>query len=69
MGTTTSTGTASNAADQTSTLTAGQAAADKAVDQMDAAFAIAIGINAKITSHKTVDGAIETAAQQRPNIG
>ena len=65
-GTTASTGPSTAAIDQNTTdlLSKGAKEADNAVNSMDAAFSIAIAINAMITSHKTVDGAIETAAQQ-----
>ena len=47
----------------------GDPTADGAIAKMDAAFDKAINVNAAITEHKTIKGAIETAAQQRPNIG
>ncbi len=50
-------------------LQGGSASVDKEIAQMNAAFALATETNLKITVAKTVDGAIETAAQQRPNIG
>jgi len=42
---------------------------DQAIQQMTDAFNQAIQTNAEITSVKTKLGSIETAAQQRPNIG
>jgi hypothetical protein len=37
--------------------------------QMDAFFMFATDVNIAISAHKTIDGAVETAAEQRPNIG
>ncbi len=53
----------------TDTLSTGQAALDKELQNMSDAFAFATSANSQITVLKTVDGAIETASQQRPNIG
>ena len=39
------------------------------LNEMNSAFEIAIWANAEITVNKTNDGAEETVAQQRPNIG
>lgn len=50
-------------------LQAGSASVDKEIQQMNDAFALATETNMKITVAKTIDGALETAAQQRPNIG
>ena len=44
-------------------------AANNELDAMNQAFEVAIEVNAAITVAKTVDGAEETVAQQRPNIG
>ena len=44
-------------------------ATQAAINGMTAAFELAIKTNATITTTKTELGAIETAAQQRPNIG
>lgn len=64
------TGTSGNSAtDTTTALTDGQSAVDSEISQMNAAFLLATKTNAEITVAKTVDGAEETAAQQRPNIG
>jgi hypothetical protein len=37
--------------------------------QMNAAFQLATAANTAITILKTIDGAVETASQQRPSIG
>ncbi len=50
-------------------LQSGSGSVDKEIQQMNDAFALATETNMKITVAKTVDGAEETAAQQRPNIG
>lgn len=50
-------------------LQAGAGSVDAEIAQMNDAFALATETNMKITVAKTVDGAEETAAQQRPNIG
>jgi len=50
-------------------LQGGSASVDQEIQQMNDAFALATETNMKITVAKTVDGAEETAAQQRPNIG
>ncbi len=50
-------------------LQSGSASVDKEIQQMNDAFALATETNMKITVAKTIDGALETAAQQRPNIG
>ena len=42
---------------------------DSEITAMDQAFNTAIATNTEITVHKTILGAEETAAQQRPNIG
>ncbi len=63
-------GAAPNApTDSTGALQSGQSSVDAEIGQMNAAFALATETNMKITVAKTVDGAEETAAQQRPNIG
>lgn len=50
-------------------LQSGSTSVDAEIQQMNDAFALATETNMKITVAKTVDGAEETAAQQRPNIG
>ena len=62
---------AGNAPSSTATgaLQSGSASVDKEIQQMNDAFALATETNMKITVAKTIDGALETAAQQRPNIG
>ena len=50
-------------------LQTGGDSVDAEISQMNDAFALATETNMKITVAKTVDGAEETAAQQRPNIG
>ena len=50
-------------------LQSGSGSVDQEIAQMNDAFALATETNMKITVAKTVDGAEETAAQQRPNIG
>ncbi len=50
-------------------LQTGSDSVDQEISQMNDAFALATETNMKITVAKTVDGAEETAAQQRPNIG
>ena len=61
---------AGNAASSSgSSLQAGSSSVDQEIQQMNDAFALATETNMKITVAKTVDGAEETAAQQRPNIG
>ena len=50
-------------------LDSGSGSVDQEIAQMNDAFALATETNMKITVAKTVDGAEETAAQQRPNIG
>lgn len=55
--------------DSSGDLQNGSANVDKEISQMNDAFALATETNMKITIAKTVDGAEETAAQQRPNIG
>ena len=57
------------AASGASALSSGDGALQQEIDQMNAAFAFAIKANLEITTAKTIDGALETAAQQRPNIG
>lgn len=64
-----SAGAGNGATDTTGALQGGAGAVDAQIAQMNAAFALATETNMKITVAKTVDGAIETAAQQRPNIG
>lgn len=65
-----STATAGNAPTNTAgALDAGSTSVDAQIAQMNAAFALATETNMKITVAKTIDGALETAAQQRPNIG
>ena len=55
--------------DPTSSLGQSITAANSELDAMNQAFMVAIQVNAEITVAKTADGAEETAAQQRPNIG
>lgn len=50
-------------------ISSGQTSVDDEIAQMNSAFALATQTNMEITVAKTVDGAEETAAQQRPNIG
>lgn len=62
--------TAGNAAtDATPAISTGNTEVDKEIAAMNDAFALATLTNLKITVAKTIDGALETAAQQRPNIG
>ncbi len=68
MDTTTSTGSAPPATDPTA-LAAGATSVSDEIAQMNSAFQLAIQTNTEITIAKTIDGAEETAAQQRPNIG
>ena len=70
MSTTTSSPTAGNApATDGGALQSGATSVDAEISQMNAAFALATETNMEITIAKTIDGAEETAAQQRPNIG
>jgi hypothetical protein len=62
-------GSGNPATDSSTDLANGSAAVDKEIEQMNAAFALATQTNIKITTAKTIDGAEETAAEQRPNIG
>jgi hypothetical protein len=62
-------GNGNSATDTTNAINSGSSAVDSEIAQMNAAFALATETNIKITVAKTVDGAEETAAQQRPNIG
>jgi hypothetical protein len=62
-------GNGNSATDTTGAINSGSSAVDSEIAQMNAAFALATETNIKITVAKTVDGAEETAAQQRPNIG
>ena len=55
--------------DSSGALGSGNQAVDQEIQQMNDAFALATETNMKITVAKTIDGAEETAAQQRPNIG
>jgi len=55
--------------DSSSALNSGQDSVNQEIDQMNQAFQVATQTNMEITVAKTVDGAEETAAQQRPNIG
>ena len=57
------------ASTNTGALTDGTDKVDAEIQQMNDAFALATQTNMDITIAKTVDGAEETAAQQRPNIG
>ena len=61
--------TGNTGTDTTSALQTGNASVDKEIGAMNDAFALATETNLKITVAKTIDGALETAAQQRPNIG
>lgn len=65
----TTTGAGNPATSTAGNLATGQAAVQDEINQMNQAFALATQTNAEITVAKTVDGAEETAAQQRPNIG
>ena len=62
-------GSGNSATDSSAALNSGSSSVDSEIAQMNAAFALATETNIKITVAKTVDGAEETAAQQRPNIG
>ncbi len=53
----------------TGDVSSGSSNVDAQLAKMSAAFDLATETNAKITVLKTVKGAEETAAQQRPNIG
>ena len=55
--------------DSSGDLASGSSSVDSEIAQMNSAFALATQTNMEITVAKTVDGAEETAAQQRPNIG
>ena len=57
------------ATDSSGALQSGSQSVDQEIQQMNDAFALATETNMKITVAKTIDGAEETAAQQRPNIG
>jgi hypothetical protein len=61
--------TTNGATDSSGALQSGSDAVNDEINQMNAAFQLATETNMKITVAKTVDGAEETAAQQRPNIG
>ena len=61
-------GSGNSATDTSSALSSGSSSVDSEIAQMNAAFALATETNIKITVAKTVDGAEETEAQQRPNI-
>jgi hypothetical protein len=62
-------GSGNSPTDSSADLANGSAAVDKEIAQMNAAFALATETNIRITVAKTIDGAEETAAEQRPNIG
>jgi hypothetical protein len=62
-------GSGNSPTDSSTDLANGSDAVDKEIAQMNAAFALATETNIKITVAKTIDGAEETAAEQRPNIG
>jgi hypothetical protein len=64
-----SVGSGNGATDSSGDLSSGSASVDNEIAQMNTAFNLATETNMKITIAKTVDGAEETAAQQRPNIG
>jgi hypothetical protein len=67
---TASSGASGNAPTNSSgNLASGTSSVNAEISQMNAAFALATQTNMEITVAKTVDGAEETAAQQRPNIG
>ena len=55
--------------DGSGALATGAMSVSDEINAMNSAFSLAISTNADITIAKTVDGAEETAAQQRPNIG
>jgi hypothetical protein len=69
MADTSSVGAGNAPTNSSGALSSGSASVDKEIQQMNDAFALATETNMKITVAKTVDGAEETAAQQRPNIG
>ncbi len=50
-------------------IDSGNSDIDKQLEAMKAAFELATKTNTAITILKTIEGAKETAAQQRPNIG
>ena len=60
---------ANPATNSSGALSSGQSSVNAEIQQMNQAFALATETNIEITVAKTVDGAEETAAQQRPNIG
>jgi hypothetical protein len=62
-------GSGNSPTDSSGDLASGSSSVDAEIAQMNAAFNLATETNIKITIAKTVDGAEETAAQQRPNIG
>ena len=62
-------GAGNSATNSSGALQSGSDSVDQEIQQMNDAFALATETNMKITVAKTVDGAEETAAQQRPNIG
>ena len=62
-------GAGNPATDSSGALSSGNGSVDSEIQQMNDAFALATQTNMKITVAKTIDGAEETAAQQRPNIG
>lgn len=62
-------GAGNSPTDSSGALSTGSSSVDAEIQQMNDAFALATETNMKITVAKTVDGAEETAAQQRPNIG
>ena len=57
------------AQDASSKLTQGDADVGVLIGEMKAAFLFATQTNLRITIEKTIDGSLETVAQQRPNIG
>jgi hypothetical protein len=62
-------GSGNSSTDSSGDLSSGTSSVDSEISQMNAAFALATETNIEITNAKTIDGAEETAAQQRPNIG
>lgn len=54
---------------QNGALAKGKMSVGDELTAMNNAFQLGISTNEQITFSKTIDGAEETAAQQRPNIG
>lgn len=64
-----SVGAGNSSSNTSGDLQSGSSSVDQEIGEMNQAFALATETNMKITIAKTIDGAEETAAQQRPNIG